>query len=326
MLLEILFACIAAIVLIGIAVLACFYGNGDKELAPVDRFMVAPPLPPPIVPPTHFDPIVLQEEESEEDEEEQPGVEEIKPATTTTALIPITTNSIVLNWNAVKTMRYDLDEHKLDALLYMYHRHVKRAMQLSEFHERETLVAQQNLKQAVHLLLQAALQSVEVQIPVLSNEIRNGFDYFLERHCDVVIREDGHYHTDAFTYTLPFLQEAFSQTEMSSHDALWFTETVSVLKKQLATHTSLSQDVYLFLHMYGRCKLETQIRFPMRVQKILDKRNSRLHFMVEQSIRMHFEQEFTNFLLTSKNKQELYSARRFSYGMLHHPVRAAKVK
>jgi hypothetical protein len=204
----------------------------------------------------------------------------------------------------IPRLKYEFDEQKLDTLLYMYHRHVQRAILVSQFHERETLVAQQNLKQGVLLLLQSAVHSIDVQIPVLSNEIQNGFEYFLERHCDVVIRGTGQYSSDVFTSTLPFLLEGFSQIDINSDDALWFTDALATLKSEMSKHSSLAEDVYQLYDFYRKTRNETSIRFPRRVQKLLDKKSSRLPFVMEQSVRMQFETQFQDFLHKTKNKHQ----------------------
>lgn len=300
--LGILFACLAFLAVVGIAVIACFYGNGNKELNPVDRFATPLPSQNPVAPMRLLSANDDNDKDEDDTETEQREFAQTKiQIQTHTQMMP--SSLLPLHWDMVKRLPYQIDEQKLDTFLYVYHRHVGRAMMAGN-NEREMIVAEQNLKQSVMFLMQSAVQSVQPAVPQLSREIQNGFEYFLERYCDTIIRRDAHYHNDCFAVTLPFLQEAFAQTDMNTSDALWFTEAVGVLKEQLAKHRSLSQDVYLLYHFYAQSKTQSGIRFPRRVQKLLDKHASILPFMMEQSVRMMVEQKFPELLTKSRNKRD----------------------
>lgn len=298
-----LFLFLAAFIVIGIVVLACLFGNGKRETEPVDRFakdvqIVNPPAPPV---PLSTETVTTSTDVNKEADIKTPENEETEKEKQTE------TGTEAMDWKSVSILSYHFDEQKFDVLLYMFHRQVQRAI-LSDNNTREILVAEQNFKQAVWLLLQASLESVEPQLPLLSSEIKNAFDWFVERYCEMVVQQEGGHcdNNHVFSNAVPLLHEAFAQSKnINSEDAVWLTESISLLRQQMEQpSTTLAQQLFMLYKFYNASQEKTQIRFPHQVQKQLDKRNSRLSFVIQQSVRVGFDKLFPQLLQSSKHKQE----------------------
>jgi hypothetical protein len=298
-------AVFSIVILVGIVVLCCYYGNGDLELLPVDRFardLSKQPLTivVPVIPDDAFetDTDIESEEEEEEEEENEEEDEDEDEAVEMFSTVRV---EKTIQWQEIPKSKYRLNEKQLDTFLYIYHRHLQKA--LLSANEREMTIAQQNLKEAVWNILEESIQSI--LYPQQSSEITNAFQYFLERYCDLVIHKDRYYDSTVFQRTSTWLHEAFSKAQLKTEDVLWLAETISSMKTTFKEHRCLAQDVFALYAFYEKSRKEAGILLPYGIQPTLDKSCSKLAFMMQNSVRIMYEQIFPSILEVTREKQKV---------------------